>query len=346
MLKPICMRKVINQTKKKIILAGLGSVGKFYLRSLIKYNYNFIVFDPHIKKKNFYFNKYKDLARELNHNEYTHAIICSQADTHFYNFNFFLKYGVKNFLIEKPMGNNLLNLYNIKKKELDSNLRIISNYKWSVVKLNDQIKKIEKKFKMGEMYNFISYAGACCLATGGVHIIDFLNNYFLFKKNKFNLYAKLNLKKINPRNKKLYNIGGFINFNKDNLSATIHYDNNSRIAPVNIMIYKNHKIEFNLYGDYKIYEIKKNIWNEKITRYDYPSLIKKGSFYQNNIIDNITKLFVEKNYSINDIDRGISCFELMLAALISHKKKSSLKLNNINNLIKKNKMFDRNIPIT
>lgn len=37
--------------KKRVILAGLGSIGKFYLRSLKKNNFDYIVFDPKVKKK-------------------------------------------------------------------------------------------------------------------------------------------------------------------------------------------------------------------------------------------------------------------------------------------------------
>jgi predicted dehydrogenase len=335
-----------KQTKKRVILAGLGSIGKFYLRSLKKNNFHYIVFDPKVKKKKFFFNSYKDLANEIKNNKYTHVIICSQADTHFFNFNFFFKYGLKNFLIEKPMGNNLSDLYKIKKKALDYNIRILSNYKWSVVDLHKQIKSLQKKFKMGKLYNFISYAGACCIATGGIHTFDFLNNFFSFKKNNFEILAKLKLDKINPRNKNLYNIGGFVNFTKDRVSATIHYDNSSRIAPYNIMLFKNYKIEFNLYGEYKIFSVNQEFWKEKITRYSYPLLVKKGKFYKINLIDKLIGTFIKSNVMTKDINKGINCFEVILASMISSKTNSPLSFNNISQSIRKYKFFNKNILIT
>jgi membrane protease subunit (stomatin/prohibitin family) len=179
-----------------------------------------------------------------------------------------------------------------------------------------------------------------------VKTFDILNNFFSFKKNNFEILAKLKLDKINPRNKNLYNIGGFVNFAKDRVSATIHYDNSSRIAPYNIMLFKNYKIEFNLYGEYKIFSVNQKFWKEKITRYSYPLLVKKGKFYKINLIDKLIGTFIKSNVMTKDINKGINCFEVILASMISSKINSPLSFNNMSESIRKYKFFNKNILIT
>ena len=265
---------------KSIVIAGYGSIGKKYADVLLKKNFDIIVFDPKIinKKNNkiIFLNTYKLLLEEIKKRSIKVAIISSLANTHYKNFNLFVENGIDRILIEKPVTNNISEynkIINFKKKK---NIFVSTHFKWSAIKLHKIIRKIENNNKLGKPLQFNTEGGANCLATAGIHWIDFFINHFKINDNKIEIFSNLSLDKINPRDKSFFNIGGTILLEyKKKASAILTYNNYSRLAPLQTLLYKSHTLKFDIFGNYNLYRTDKKLDDLKITRYGVPKLIKK-----------------------------------------------------------------------
>lgn len=339
--------------KKFITIAGYGSIGKKYAAFLKNKNYYVIVFDPKfpnnkVQKKITYLNDYASLSNQIKNKNIKTGIISSLANTQYKNFNFFVKNGINKILIEKPVTNNFSEfrkILNFKKK----NFFISTHFKWSALGLHKLIKKIEVDQKLGKPFQFNSFGGANCLATGGMHWIDFFIRHFKINDNNIDISSSLNLDKINPRDKSFYNIGGTVLLNcKNKGSGVLSFNNCSRLAPLQSLIYKSHLLEFDIAGNYRLYRTHKKLDKLKITRYGIPELKKKGNFFKkkDDSLNLVVLNLLYKNKPLISLDKSAKVFKILVAILISNKKKSSINFNNIENIIKKEKFYNKNLRFT
>ena len=338
---------------RSILIAGYGSIGKKYVEILSKKNIQLIVFDPKkFKSKNkkiIFLNDYKTLIKEIKKRKVRIAIISSLANTHYKNFSLFSKIGINKILIEKPVTNNLCEYMKIIKYSKNKKLSVGTHFKWSVLKLNEIIKKIEDKNNLGKPLQFNTQGGANCLATGGIHWIDFFINHFKIYDEKIEIFSNLSLDKINPRGKDFYNIGGSILLkHKTKGSAIFTYNNQSRLAPLQTILYTSHMLKFDILGNYKIYRTNKNLDNLKITRYGVPKIIRSGNFLNkkvnsiNLIIDNL----LHKNKPLVPLTKSIKTFKIFVGVIISNRKEKLINYKAIDQIAKKEKFYNKNLKFT
>ena len=273
--------------KKSIIIAGYGSIGKRYASILEKKNFNLIIFDPKLtnkpKSKTLYLNNYPELSKEIKKNNVEIGIVSSLANTHYKNFKFFVKNRIDKILIEKPVTNNYSEFQKIINYKKKNKLFVSTHFKWSALNLHKIINNLESKEKLGRPFEFHSSGGANCLATGGIHWIDFFIRHFRINSNNIEITSRLKLDKINPRNNSFYNIGGTILLNhKNKISGILSFNNNSRLAPSQSLIYKSHLLKFDTSGNFKLYRTDKKLDRLKITRYGVPRLKKREIFSRKN----------------------------------------------------------------
>jgi len=338
---------------KFVVIAGYGSIGKRYAALLLKKKFKLIIFDPKISKINYknitFLNNYKKLATEIKKRKVKTAIISSLSDTHYKNFLLFIKNGITRILIEKPVTNNLNQYTKIINYKKNKKIFVTTHFKWAALNLNKIIKNIENKNNLGKPLQFNTEGGANCLATGGIHWIDFFVKHFKINDNQIEILSNLSLDKINPRGKSFFNIGGSILLRyKKKATAILTYNNQSRLAPLQTLLYKCHALKFDIFGNYKIYRTEKKLDNLKITRYGVPKLIKEGNFLGKKtdstkiVLNNLLK---GKNPLVS-LEKSIKTFKIFIAVLISDKIKRLINYKMINKIIKKEKFGNKNLNFT
>lgn len=336
-----------------VLLAGYGSIGKKYAALLIKKKFKPVIFDPKIlsiKNNNIIFLKNnKKLSAEIKKRKIKIGIISSLSDSHYKNLLFFVKNGISKILIEKPVTNNLKHYRKIIDIKKNKKLFVSTHFKWGAINLSTIIKKIEKKNNLGTSFQFVSEGGANCLATGGIHWIDFFIKHFQIYDDQIEILSNLSLDKINPRSKFFYNIGGsFILKHKRKGTAILTYNNQSRLAPLQTLTYKCHSLKFDILGNYKIYRTEKKLDKLKITRYGVPKLIKEGNFLKNkkdSIEIVLNNLLRDKNPLIS-LEKSIKSFKILTAVLISDKIKRLINFKMFNKIIKKEKFLNKKLNFT
>ena len=139
-----------------IVLLGYGSIGKYYLKLLKRFNYEniFIIDLVNSEKKiskNIYFLNFNKFKRKKIKADY--AFICTPSNCHFEQAKYFIKNNV-NVLIEKPFVlkyNDALKLVNLLKKRKIKCWTVFQNRINPSVKIS---KKLISKNYLGDI-NFI-----------------------------------------------------------------------------------------------------------------------------------------------------------------------------------------------
>jgi predicted dehydrogenase len=111
----------------KILIIGLGSIGKRHLKNLIYLGYNDIVLVrrnglvlpdfPNLKT-------YATINKACENNNFTHVIISTPTSMHFDNFTKISKFEIKNIYIEKPITNEVDKAIEIEEITLNKNLNV------------------------------------------------------------------------------------------------------------------------------------------------------------------------------------------------------------------------------
>ena len=155
--------------------------------------------------------------------------------------------------------------------------------------------------------------------------------------------------KINPRDKSFFNIGGTILLEyKKKASAILTYNNYSRLAPLQTLLYKSHTLKFDIFGNYNLYRTDKKLDDLKITRYGVPKLIKKGNFLNSKInsLNLVVENLLNEKKPLVSLEKSIKIFKILVAALISNKNRKTIYYQNINQIIKKEKFDNRDLKFT
>lgn len=139
------------------------------------------------------------------------AVIANWGPDHYKTLISLVSKGFKNFVLEKPCADSLLEIENIWKVARKNNLRLAVNHVWYYDKLGLKINKIGEKLGLGDVKAIFISGGARCISTAGSHWISLANQIFM-NDPKF-IFANAKNDSINPRSKKLSYYEGVYSFN-------------------------------------------------------------------------------------------------------------------------------------
>jgi predicted dehydrogenase len=234
------------------LLIGYGSIGKRHLAQLERRCQSVAVVDPFVEQPRElkegttfhrslvnYQDEFKQVLGSKKHVDV--GVIANWGPGHFETFLEMRKIGVRKFLIEKPVVSRMSDLDSLEEIIARDKLQVWSNYHLRFEKSTNYLRDFLKKNKIGNPSLMTVTGGAKCLATTGVHWIDY---FFEFSENEeFTVNAKINIEQINPRSPELSFLEGFINLSKNKCSLNISFTNES-YADSNIEIYwKSFKVQ-------------------------------------------------------------------------------------------------------
>lgn len=334
---------------ERVLLIGYGSIGKFHLTKLRdRYAYISIV-EPDQNKHVEIFesfskvNFFKSIQQVEYLSEHKFAVIANWGPDHFDTVNKLVTYGIKKFLIEKPLCDSLKDLKSFKKLVDRKEIEIVSHFQWSYSHLPSIIEKFSSKISLGLPISIVVNGGAKCLATNGIHFLALANIVFKGCPIRDSMLVKNDY--INPRNSKFLFLEG---------NATWQYSQ-SRYLSINFFNKSHNALSFIINFQYgigivyennlKIYEITSSDRNkiEKPTRTKQPSkLIYDGdAFIFPDMTDGTDKIYeiLQNGVSIFDQLHSIEVTESFLAALKNSERNNRIFKRHPLFFVKKNRRW-------
>ena len=320
-----------------LVLVGHGSIGSKYKESILKRlsaNDQLFIVDNNIslldKLKSDGLNCYESLE-ELENLDITHAIVANWGPDHIKTANKLIDLGCKRLIIEKPLSSRKDELDIFKKRCLREKIFVTIHHHWKYTNITEVIHKAAKKFNLGFPVGIRMLGGAVCLSTNGTHVFDL--GCEILKSTPNTITAELELDYINPRNKKLVNIGGMACYKMKNESF-IHVsitNSNSEAFRLEI-IYRNGIIKLNTDDKLECYKRKDeeiNKFKDKITRYGDMEFIDEIKFVNISTVDAVLENMISGIEPEVSIERAEVSTLMVLGALQSHMIGERVQFDNI-----------------
>tara|TARA_Y100000589_G_C27170519_1_gene636471 strand:- start:1041 stop:2036 length:996 start_codon:yes stop_codon:yes gene_type:complete len=312
-----------------IVLVGCGSIGRHYKNAFIeKYNEHDLyiidnkdsVLEELKKDKIKCFKNFDELKKE--NKEITYGVVANWGPDHISTAKKLIDMGCKRLIIEKPLSNRKDDLEDLKKRCLKEDIFITIHHHFAYTNIVEKIRQAEDKFNLGDPKGIRIIGGAVCLSTNGTHYFD-LSNEILKTKPK-HITAELELDYINPRDKKLLNIGGMAFYKMENNSfINVSFSNeNSEACRVEI-VYRNSLMQLGSDHKLKLYlrkmeDVEK--FNDKITRCGELNFECDISYENVPSVDRIINNLFNQNVPIVDIEKAEISTLMVIGAIDSHIK--------------------------
>jgi len=257
------------------LLVGCGSVGKKHLSKLIELGGRIHVVDPDenarkyaISQSEEFVKTYKNLI-ELKRNqtlsEFNLAIIANWGPDHYATFEEIQSFKINALLVEKPIASKLSDISSLQSKIRDSNLKTFSGYHIRFDSGFSRLQNLCSESNFGKPVLISVVGGAKCLATTGIHWLDF-GNELLGSKWK-NINSRVNTSSLNPRSRDLAFLEGYVQIEfEKNCQLSLNFTNQSFMDTQVTLIWEKAK-GILVDGELTIYEPEEKIDNARpITR--------------------------------------------------------------------------------
>lgn len=218
----------------RAILIGYGSIGKRHLQQLTSRCEEVIVVDPVVEtstdvdKNVRYYKSLQDYAAALRQNESTLpniGVIANWGPDHFSTFKELKNLGIRKFLVEKPLASRMSHIEEFEYLCLSDKLQIWSNFHLRFDNSSQFLYQYIENLKLGIPKLMTVTGGAKCLATTGIHWIDFFLS--LSGDNNYDVISNILSENINPRNAKLSFLEGVIHLGSPRSAFNMVFTNGS-----------------------------------------------------------------------------------------------------------------------
>jgi hypothetical protein len=218
------------------ILIGLGSIGKRHLQQLEKRCQRVVIIDPYASEPTqigsgaqFFrsLESYKEIsAPELSAKRIPDvAVIANWGPNHFGTVLELRELGISKFLIEKPLASRYSELEKLESMAASQDIQVWSNFHLRHDETTDFLREFIAKKGLGSPCLMTVSGGAKCLATTGIHWIDY---FLLFSEElAFEIQSRIQVDRINPRSQDLSFLEGFINLSTDTHALNLNFTNRS-----------------------------------------------------------------------------------------------------------------------
>ncbi|CAN2170019.1 Oxidoreductase, N-terminal [Candidatus Nanopelagicaceae bacterium] len=290
------------------ILVGFGSVGKRHLQQLEKRFERVIVVDPYVPAPTqvktgtqFFRNLQAYRADAISTGEAKKvpelAVIANWGPDHFASLEELLEIGIRKFLVEKPLASRISDLDKLESLTSNQQIQIWSNFHLRYDQTTDFLRKFVAERGLPSPSLMTVSGGAKCLATTGIHWIDYFLQFS--KVTKYDIQSRILTDWINPRSKDLAFLEGFIHLSSEKNSVNLVFTNHSYSDASVELFWETFKIQISE-GKFRVLESQNlNIAELPITRTQpFDKLIYESDFGLTGL-DNLYDSFLESKESMD-----------------------------------------------
>lgn len=312
------------------ILIGYGSVGKRHLEELLKTFDVIHVLDTKFTREtqidfgaDAQVQLFNDFSQIPIGNVYELAVVATWGPTHFEIVKQLIQFSPRFILLEKPIESSLQKIDSLEKLLIENKIHAAANFSLRYGPLMKEFKNILRSNVIGKVCNVTVTGGAKCIATNGIHYLDFF--MMLFGEIPKNVFSNLRNDSINPRNPFLSYLGGTASFEFSSERMFVINFSNDSFADLSlevvfergIMLFKNSILTAWKVQESSIYE---NRPINRSVKFDELFLhIDLSASPQTDGISNLYSLIKHspKDFSITDFTESS---RQLIRALITHKK--------------------------
>jgi predicted dehydrogenase len=215
------------------ILIGYGSIGKRHLEELLKTFDNIHVLDAKFTcetqmdvRAGAHIQLFSDFSQIPRGHVYELAVIATWGPTHFEVAEQLIPFSPRFILLEKPVESSLQKVDALENLLNDNNIPAAVNFPHRYGTLMKEIKNILHSNVVGKICSVTLTGGAKCIATNGIHYLDFFME--LFCEIPKNVFSNLTNDPINPRSQTLSYLGGMASFEfSSGRMLVLNFSNNS-----------------------------------------------------------------------------------------------------------------------
>lgn len=311
-----------------VVVVGVGSVGTKHALFLKPFSKKLILVDPifsslkwqdkyHDFESALRFTSLNDLDLKLTEGDL--AVISNWGPDHYSTILNLSSRGIKNFVLEKPCADSLLEIENLLDIAQVQKLRIAVNQGWYYDKLGPRINQMAKNLNLGDAKAIFISGGARCISTAGSHWISLANQ--IFSNDPQLIFSSARSDSINPRSRDLAYYEGVFSFSyPDNKRLAICLTNGSSVEG-RVEVYWRDAIGIILQDQFTIYSRRDFPNPSQITKYgpasnliyNEPMNSSQKSFL--NLYETFKILKQEEFYE--DLKKHLSVTRSIICALIS-----------------------------
>lgn len=313
------------------ILVGFGSVGKRHLQQLEKRFERVIVVDPYAPAPaqvktgtQFFRNLQAYRADAISAGDAKKvpelAVIANWGPGHFASVEDLMEIGIRKFLVEKPLASRISDLDKLESLTSSQHIQVWSNFHLRYDQTTEFLRNFIAEKELPPPSLMAISGGAKCLATTGIHWIDYFLQFS--QETKYDIQSRILTDKINPRSKDLAFLEGFIHLSSEKNSVNLVFTNQSYSDASVELYWETFKIQISD-GKFRVLESQNlNIAELPITRTQpFNKMIYESDFGLTGL-DTLYDTFLESKESM---DRLFLANRLLLQSLIfseSHKQLS------------------------
>jgi len=320
------------------LIVGVGSIGYKHVKFLNSISTNLFLVDPIFANPNGrkilkefepcqHYKNLVDIRVKFKKNDL--AVISNWGPDHFNTMMSLISLGFKNFILEKPCTDSLIEIESLLSVAQKKELKISVNQGWYYDKLGSRINQISENLQIGEAEAIFIAGGARCISTAGSHWLSLANQIFLTNPDWIFSEAKNDL--INPRSSNLSYYEGIFSFTYPNFKRlSISLTNRSSISG-RTEIYWRDAVGSLSANEINIYARDEFPVKNPITRYGLATKLIHREFL-GSIEDSFFNLYnVFQNQNQNqfnvDLKNHLNVNKAIIYALISAEKGKRIKFN-------------------
>ena len=316
------------------LLIGCGSVGKKHLAFLISFGYQVFVVDPNINPSEFkytpdqaiFFKRFDHAKTEFNERSKRAqnnliGVVANWGPDHMTTIKALVEIGINKLLIEKPLVSRLSDLQELQIYE-QQGIILWCNYHVRFSSGMKNLLEFQSRHSIETPISISVIGGAKCIATNGIHWIDFALQ--LFKADPVSIQSNIQSQFINPRNKDLVFLEGYINCSfKDNKLFYLNYSNKSFSDQIVLVLWEKFIGEIKN-GELRIFQASNpQFYNRPITRTSsFTDEVLRVDFFDLGM-ENIYQAFLQSTSSLSELRNAN---EVLLSALFASKVSKMINL--------------------
>lgn len=316
------------------LLIGCGSIGKMHLAFLTSSGYQVFVIDPNINPSEF---KYKpDQAiffKSIDHvkTEFDErskvarnnliGVVANWGPDHMTTIKALIELGVTKLLIEKPLVSKLSDLQKLEIYEKQG-IILWCNYHIRFSNGMKNLLEFQNRHSIKTPISISVIGGAKCIATNGIHWIDFALQ--LFKADPISIQSNIQSQFMNPRHKDLVFLEGHISCSfEDSKLLHINYTNKSFSDQIVLVLWEKFIGEIKN-GELRIFQAgDPQYYNRPITRTSsFTDEVLRVDFFDLGM-ENIYQAFLQSTSSLSNLRNAN---KVLLSALFASKESKMINL--------------------